>query len=142
TILDRMVASHLVDRYQSAGEVLADVQRLRQVVNDPTMLTNAGGVVAATQVRPPATGGNIYGEETRQQTMTGTGGANNLPPTIAPSVSPGVAQLPTLVKSSPTKVSKGLSVKGWYVGAALAGCGVFLGLFELVVPTFRPAYYV
>ncbi|MBD2573147.1 serine/threonine-protein kinase [Arthrospira platensis] len=141
-ILDRMVASHLVDRYQSAAEVLADVQRLKQVVNDPTMLTNAGGVVAATQVRPPATGGHISGEETRQQTMAGTAVGNNLAPTIAPSPSPGVAQLPTLVKSNPTTVSKGLSVKGWYVGAALAGLLVFLGLFELVVPTFRPAYYV
>lgn len=141
-ILDRMVASHLVDRYQSAAEVLADVKRLKQVVNDPTILTNAGGVVAATQVRPPSTGGHISGEETRQQTVTGTGGGNNLPPTIAPSPSAGVAQLPTLVNPNPTKVSKGSSVKGLYVGAALAGLLVFLGLFELVVPTFRPAYYV
>lgn len=141
-ILDRMVASHLVDRYQSAAEVLADLQRLKQVVNDPTMLTNAGGVVAATEVRPPSTGGHISGEETRQQTVAGATVGNNLAPTIAPSPSPGVGQLPTLVKSNLTTVSKGLSIKGWYVGAALAGLLVFLGLFELVVPTWRPAYYV
>lgn len=121
-ILDRMVASHLVDRYQSASEILADLQYLKQVINDPTMVTNAPTLVTANNVTT-----NIA--DTRAE--------NNLSSTIPLSVS----QLPTLVKPTSRNFKKS-SVKPSYVAAGIAGMVIFLGLFELVIPTFRPKYYV
>lgn len=52
-ILDRMVAAHLADRYQSAATIRADLDRLRRVADDPTRV--AGGVPLTAPPPPTAT---------------------------------------------------------------------------------------
>lgn len=118
-ILDRMVAAHLTDRYQSAAAVLADLDRLRAVANGPTRLaapeapTRVAGDVSPTA--PP-------------------------PPTATPPA-PEVRQPPTVVR--PGKGLRGkLLGKPKFVAAGIGGLAILAVLFELIFPLVRPPYYV
>ncbi|MGC9528866.1 MAG: tetratricopeptide repeat protein [Limnospira sp.] len=118
-ILDRMVASHLPDRYPSASAVLADLDRLRQVANDPTRM--------ATSDAPTRVAGDIS--------------LTTPPPPMPPPPPAGDRQPPTAVRPGKGIGGKMLGKPQW-VAAGIGGLAILAVLFELIFPVVRPPYYV
>ncbi len=146
-LLDKMTRDNLAERYQSAAQVLADLEKVQQVLNAPTLLSNPSqtGLPATVAENREATGLPATAIENSRPT--------NLPPTQAEthaenSQKTGFSKTQaknsraTAVQNSAAPPLRRRSLKPWQILAAVAATGALVGLVEIFQPIFRPLYYL
>jgi tetratricopeptide (TPR) repeat protein len=127
-ILEKMVDYRLAERYQSAQEVLDDLQKLTQ---------SSTGSIAPANATTVFTGGNkAYPTPLTNVSQT------SVQPNSTVYQNPATTQFSGPASGGSPKKTKSKSFKPWYLLAILPGIVLLLGIIELVFPIFRPIYYL
>lgn len=129
-ILDKMVDYRLAERYQSAKEVLDDLQKLTQSSTGSIAPPNATTVFTGGNKADPTPLSNV--SQTSVQSNSTVYQKNN---------SPATTQFSGPISGTSSKNINSRFFKPWYLLAILPGIAVLLGIIELVFPIFRPLYY-
>ena len=129
-VLEKMVDYRLAERYQSATEVLDDLQRLTQSSTSSTPAANATTVLTGGNNVGPTPLSNV--SQTSVQSNSTVYQKNNSPKTT---------QFSGPINGASSKKINNQFFKPWYLLAILPILAVLLAIIELVFPIFRPIYY-